>query len=242
MLIIPAIDLKDGCCVRLRQGDLNQETVYSQDPPAMALHWERQGARFLHIVDLNGAVDGRPRNVVQIEAILKTVSIPVQIGGGIRTLEAIRLYLSRGAARVVLGTAVLQNWALLEQACAEFPGQVLISVDVRDGKVAVQGWTSLSQTLAFDVVRRLDGYPLAGLVFTDISRDGMLEGPNLVTLRQIVDCTAIPVIASGGITCLEDIRAIKSLGARVEGIIVGKALYDGKLDLRAATEAAETTC
>ncbi len=148
MLVIPAVDLKDGRCVRLRQGDMRQETIYSDDPPAMALHWERLGARLLHIVDLNGAIDGRPQNVSQIESILKAVSIPVQIGGGIRAMETIRRYLSQGASRVVLGTAVLENPTLLELACEEFPGRVLVGLDAKGGKVAVRGWTSVSGTLA----------------------------------------------------------------------------------------------
>jgi phosphoribosylformimino-5-aminoimidazole carboxamide ribotide isomerase len=238
MLVIPAVDLKDGRCVRLRQGDMRQETTYSDNPPVMALHWERLGARLLHIVDLNGAIDGRPQNVSQIESILKAVSIPVQIGGGIRTMETIRQYLSHGASRVVLGTAVLENPTLLERACEEFPGRVLVGLDAKGGKVAVRGWTSVSGTLASDLMPRLFGYPLAAVIYTDITRDGMLEGPNLSALREIVTCSHVPVIASGGISRIEDIRAVKSLGSRIEGAIVGKALYDGKLDLTTAIEAA----
>jgi phosphoribosylformimino-5-aminoimidazole carboxamide ribotide isomerase len=238
MLVIPAIDLKDGRCVRLRQGNMQDETVYSHDPCAMGLQWERLGARFLHIVDLNGAIEGQPKNLSHIEAILKAVSVPVQIGGGIRTIDTIRLYLSQGAARVVLGTAALKNEMLLDRACAEFPGRILVGIDVRDGKVAVRGWTSVSETRAPDFLRELAGFPLAGVIYTDIGRDGMLEGPNVPALREIVARSTVPVIASGGISRVEDIRAIKSLGAGVEGVIVGKALYDGKLDLKTALEAA----
>lgn len=237
MLVIPAIDLKDGRCVRLRQGDIREETVYSEDPPAMALHWEQFGARFLHVVDLNGAIEGQPKNASWIEAILKAVSVPVQVGGGVRTMETIREYLSLGVSRVVLGTAALQDRTLLERACAEFPNRLVVGLDARDGKVAVRGWTSLSDTSATELLKTLSGYPLCGVIYTDIAKDGMLEGPNLAALREVVGCAPVPVIASGGITRIEDLRAIKGLGPRVEGAIVGKALYDGKLDLKQAMAA-----
>ena len=237
MLVIPAIDLKDGRCVRLRQGDLREETVYSTDPCDVARRWEGQGARFLHVVDLNGAVEGEPKNAASIEAILKAVSIPVQIGGGIRTLAAVRRYLSLGAARVVLGTAVLQDKALLTEACTTFPKQILAGIDARDGKVAIRGWTAVSDMLALDLLGALAAFPLAGVIYTDIAKDGMLGGPNLKALREVAHRAPCPVIASGGITALEDLQAIRALGPRIEGAIVGKALYDGKLDLKRALEA-----
>lgn len=238
MLIIPAVDLKDGRCVRLRQGDLQAETVYSDDPASMAVQWERRGARMLHLVDLNGAVEGQPKNQAGIEAIVKSVSIPVQVGGGVRDLESIRRYLDGGVRRVVLGTAALRDRGLLEKACAQYPARILVGIDARNGKVAVQGWTSQSETLATDLLKSLADCPLAGVIYTDIARDGMLQGPNLAALREIAARSPVPVIASGGITKVEDIRAIKSLGPRIEGAIVGKALYDGKLDLQAALAAA----
>ncbi|MEW6542556.1 MAG: 1-(5-phosphoribosyl)-5-[(5-phosphoribosylamino)methylideneamino]imidazole-4-carboxamide isomerase [Nitrospirota bacterium] len=238
MLVIPAIDLKDGRCVRLRQGDMKAETVYSDDPAATALQWERQGAKLLHVVDLNGAVEGKPKNVSFIEAIAKTVSVPVQVGGGIRSLDTVRLYLSGGVRRVVLGTAALQDRTLLERACAEFPGRILVGLDARNGNVAVQGWTSQSGTKAAELLQALAGLPLSGVIYTDIGRDGMLEGPNLAALREIVSVSRLPVIASGGISRVEDIKAVRALGSRIEGAIVGKALYDGKLDLREAIAAA----
>ncbi len=238
MLIIPAIDLKDGRCVRLRQGDLQAETVYSDDPAAMAVQWERRGAQMLHLVDLNGAVEGQPKNMAGIEAIVKAVSIPVQVGGGVRDLEIIKRYLDGGVRRVVLGTAALRDRGLLERACALYPARILVGLDARNGKVAVQGWTSQSETLATDLLKSLAEFALAGVIYTDIARDGMLQGPNLAALREIVARSSMPVIASGGITKAEDIRAIKSLGPRIEGAIVGKALYDGKLDLQAALAAA----
>lgn len=237
MLIIPAIDLKDGRCVRLRQGDLQAETVYSEDPSAMALQWERMGARLLHVVDLNGAVEGQPKNGTGIDAIVKAVSIPVQVGGGVRDLDTVRRYLEGGVSRIVLGTAVLQDRSLLEKACGMFPQRILAGIDARNGKVAVRGWTTQSETLAVDLLKTLADYALGGIIYTDIARDGMLGGPNLAALREIVERSSVPVIASGGVTSLEDIRAIKSLGLRVEGAIVGKALYDGKLDLRVALAA-----
>ncbi|MBM4123986.1 MAG: 1-(5-phosphoribosyl)-5-[(5-phosphoribosylamino)methylideneamino]imidazole-4-carboxamide isomerase [Nitrospira sp.] len=238
MLVIPAIDLKDGRCVRLTQGDMREETVYSEDPPGMAARWERLGAGMLHVVDLNGAIEGQPKNASLIEAIVKAVSIPVQVGGGIRSLDTVKLYFSLGVSRVVLGTAALQDRRLLDQACAAFPERVLVGIDARNGKVAVRGWTSQSATMAKDLVRSLAGMSLRGVIYTDIARDGMLEGPNLEALREMVECSPLSVIASGGVTRLEDIRGVKSLGPKVEGAIVGKALYDGKLDLAAALAAA----
>lgn len=238
MLVIPAIDLKDGRCVRLRQGDLQRETVYSDDPPAMAGRWEAQGARWLHLVDLNGAVDGTPKNQSAIEAIVRAVSVPVQVGGGIRTVETISRYLSIGVARVVLGTAVLEQRTLLDEACARFPDRILVGIDARNGQVAVRGWTSLSATTTRDLLAQLKGYALAGIIYTDISRDGMLEGPNLEGLKDIASRSPVPVIASGGVSRVEDVQAINAIGDRISGVIVGKALYDGKLTLAAATAAA----
>lgn len=238
MIIIPAIDLKEGRCVRLRQGDLKQETWYSDDPPAMASHWERLGAQCLHIVDLDGAVEGVPKNFDRITAIVKAVSIPIQVGGGIRSLDLIRTYFSHGVQRVVLGTAVLENPRLLAQASEEFPGQVLVGVDAKNGKVAVRGWTNLSETSPESVVSALSPYSLAGVIFTEISRDGMLSGPNLTALKGVVDVSPFPVIASGGISRIEDIDAIKKLGTKITGAIVGKALYEGTLDLPQAIRAA----
>lgn len=219
---------------------MREETVYSEDPPAMALHWARLGAPLLHVVDLNGAIDGQPRNRSWVEAILKAVSVPVEVGGGIRTLDAIRAYFASGATRVVLGTIALQERALVDRACAEFPYRIVMGLDARDGKIAVRGWTSLSAILAKDLIRSFAGYPLGAVIYTDIASDGMLQGPNLAALREILDCTSLPVIASGGIARVEDIWAIKSLGPRIEGVIIGKALYDGKLDLAAAIAAGAT--
>ncbi|OLC00371.1 MAG: 1-(5-phosphoribosyl)-5-[(5-phosphoribosylamino)methylideneamino]imidazole-4-carboxamide isomerase [Nitrospirae bacterium 13_1_40CM_62_7] len=231
------MDLKDGRCVRLRQGDMRRETIYSEDPVAVALQWEQLGAPLLHVVDLNGAIEGRPANLAQIEAILNAVSVPIQVGGGVRTLDTVRTYLGCGAKRVVMGTAVLQDRAVLEDACELFPERILVGIDAKNGKVAVKGWTAVSDTSARDLVKTLAGLNLAGVIYTDISRDGMLEGPDLSSLKAFVKDSPVPVIASGGITRIEDIRAIQALDPRIEGVIVGKALYDGKLDLKAALAA-----
>jgi len=237
MLVIPAIDLKDGRCVRLRQGDMAAETVYSDDIPAVAKQWQHDGATLIHVVDLNGAVDGEPRNLSQIEAIIRTVSLNIQVGGGIRTIEMVRRYLGAGVTRVVLGTAALTDRSFLEKACLEFPRRILLGLDARDGKVAVKGWTAVSETRATDLLKELAGYDLGAVIYTDIARDGMLGGPNLEALREVVELSSSPVIASGGISRIEDLRAVQELGPRVEGAIVGKALYDGKLDYRAAVMA-----
>lgn len=237
MLVIPAIDLKDGRCVRLRQGDMAAETVYSEDVPAVARNWQEGGASLIHVVDLNGAVDGEPRNLPQIETVLKTVSVKVQVGGGIRTIETVRRYLHAGVSRVVLGTAALTDRAFLEQACKEFPGRILLGLDARGGQVAVKGWTAVSDVRAVDLLKEVSGCAIGAVIYTDIARDGMLNGPNIPALEEIVAHASCPVIASGGISRIEDLLTVRSLGPRVEGAIVGKALYDGKLDYRAAVAA-----
>ncbi len=237
MIVIPAIDLKDGRCVRLRQGRMQEETVYSQEPAEVARRWEDEGAQLLHVVDLNGAVEGAPRNRKAIETILRAVSIPVQVGGGIRTVETVSAYLSSGAERVVLGTAVVRDRAVLEEACGRFPGRVLVGVDAQGGKVAVKGWTEVADQDAADFVGRLTGLAVYAVVYTDIARDGMLDGPNLEGLRRMVAACPVPLIASGGITRTEDLRQLRALGPKVIGVIVGKALYEGVLDLRSAMAA-----
>lgn len=237
MIIIPAIDLKDGRCVRLRQGDMAAETVYSSDVAEVARKWQQSGASLIHVVDLNGAVDGEPKNLRQIQSIMKSVTALVQVGGGIRTLETVRQYLHAGVSRVVLGTAAFTNRMLLDQACREFPQRIVLGLDARDGRVAVKGWTAVSDIKAIDLLKELSGCPIASVIYTDIARDGMLNGPNLSALSEIVEFSSFPVIASGGITSLEDLRAIQSIGPKIEGAIVGKALYDGKLDLEATVAA-----
>jgi len=213
------------------------ETVYSDDVPSVADQWQQAGATVIHVVDLNGAVDGEPRNLPQIEAVVKAVRVRVQVGGGIRNLATVRRYLNAGVFRVVLGTAALTDRSFLDRACKEFPGQILLGLDARDGKVAVKGWTTVSETKALDLLKELSGFAIGAVVYTDISRDGMLSGPNIPALKEVVEYSSFPVIASGGITSIEDLSAVQSLGPRIEGAIVGKALYDGKLDYRAALDA-----
>lgn len=237
MVVIPAIDLKDGRCVRLRQGDMAAETVYSEDAVGVARKWQECGAGLIHIVDLNGAVGGEPKNLPQIEAIHKAVTVKVQVGGGIRTIETVRRYLNAGVSRVVLGTAALTDRAFLEKACAEFPRQVVLGLDARDGKVAVKGWTAVSETKAIDLLNGVSQLAIGAVIYTDIARDGMLNGPNLTALKEVAATSAFPVIASGGISRIEDLLAVRSLGSKIEGAIVGKALYDGHVDYRAALTA-----
>ena len=237
MLVIPAIDLKDGRCVRLRQGDMADETVYSDDVKEVASRWQQQGAGLIHVVDLNGAVDGEPKNLPHIESVMNAVRVKVQVGGGIRTIDTVRRYLNAGVSRVVLGTAALTNRALLDQACQEFPQRIVLGLDARDGRIAVKGWTTVSDVKAIDLLKELSGCAIAAVIYTDIARDGMLNGPNIPALKEVVEYSSFPVIASGGITRLEDLQAVRSLGRKIEGAIVGKALYDGKLDLKAAVAA-----
>lgn len=237
MMVIPAIDVKDGRCVRLRQGNMAAETVYSTDIPSMARRWEEAGAGVIHLVDLNGAVEGEPKNLADIEAVRQAVRVEVQVGGGIRNLSTVRRYLDAGISRVVLGTAALTDRTFLDEACREYPRRILLGLDARDGKVAVKGWTSVSETAATDLLKELAGYPIGAVIYTDIARDGMLSGPNLVALKEIVAYSPFPVIASGGISRIDDLKAVRSVGPQVVGTIVGKALYDGKIDYRAAIAA-----
>ncbi len=238
MLIIPAIDLKDGECVRLMQGNLHQATVYSDDPAATARKWQDQGAQLLHIVDLNGAFEGEPKNLSHVEAIVNAVSIPVQVGGGIRSMDTVRMYLGVGAKRVVMGTTALSNRQLVEEILEVFPERVVVAIDAKNGLVATDGWKTVTGISARDAISSLAGLELAAVMYTDIAKDGMMAGPNLPSLKVMVEASPVPIIASGGISTLEDIKAIKALGSKVEGVILGKSLYEGKIDLRQAIETA----
>ena len=234
MILIPAIDLKDGKCVRLRQGEMSQVTQYSDDPVGMAEHWQDLGAPYLHIVDLDGAVEGTPKHLSQIEAIAKKLTIPIQVGGGIRNAATVEAYRSSGVDRVVVGTAALQDAKFLATIAQQYPQKILVGIDVKQGLVAVHGWTTVSTLTPGQVFDSLKELPLGGIVFTDISRDGMLSGPNISALREAAATSPVPVIASGGVTALEDIRAIQEIGSNISGVIIGKALYEGALDLKAA--------
>ena len=240
MLLIPAIDLKDGKCVRLRQGEMSQVTRYSDDPVGMAEHWQNLGAPYLHIVDLDGAVEGMPNHLSQIEAIAKKLAIPIQVGGGIRNVETVHAYRSSGVDRVVVGTAALQDTKFLSHIAQQYPQKILVGIDVKQGLVAVHGWTTVSTLTPGQVFDSIKELPLGGIVFTDISRDGMLNGPNISALREAAEASPVPVIASGGVTALEDIRAIQEIGDNISGVIIGKALYEGALDLKAGLAIART--
>ena len=241
MLLIPAIDLKDGKCVRLRQGEMSQVTRYSDDPLGMAGHWQNLGAPYLHIVDLDGAVEGIPRHLPQIEAIAKQLTVPIQVGGGIRNVATVQAYLSSGVDRVVVGTAALQDTEFLSKIAQQYPQKILVGIDVKQGLVAVHGWTTVSTLTSQQVFDSLKGLPLGGIVFTDISRDGMLNGPNISALREAGETAPVPIIASGGVTSLDDIRAIQEIGGNISGVIIGKALYEGALDLKAALALVQTS-
>jgi phosphoribosylformimino-5-aminoimidazole carboxamide ribotide isomerase len=230
MQIYPAIDLRGGRCVRLRQGDYQQETVFGADPAAMARRWVADGATFLHIVDLDGAKAGQPINEASIRAIVQAGGVPCQLGGGLRTEEHIAKALSWGVARVVIGTKALQSPAWLEEICGKFPGKIVLGIDAKGGRVATQGWLEVSDTSALDLARRFQHLPLAAIVYTDISRDGMLEGVNAEAMAEMVGATRLPVIASGGVTTLDDIRRLAAIP--VAGCIVGRALYEDRLTLK----------
>jgi phosphoribosylformimino-5-aminoimidazole carboxamide ribotide isomerase len=235
MLIIPAIDLRGGKCVRLRQGRAEDETVFSDDPVSMGLKWQDAGAQFLHVVDLDGAFSSRPQNLDPIRRLRRKLHLPMQLGGGIRTLDTIALYLDLGIDRVILGTVVLKDPELAARACAAYPGRIAIGLDAKDGWLAVEGWTETSRQTALKVAQTLAPLNPAALIYTDISRDGEKRGVNIAATRALAEAVALPVIASGGVSSLEDIRALlplETLG--VVGVIIGRALYDGSLDLAEA--------
>jgi phosphoribosylformimino-5-aminoimidazole carboxamide ribotide isomerase len=240
MLVIPAIDLKDGKCVRLVQGRMDQETVYAEDPVEMARHWVSEGAERLHVVDLNGAVTGMPFHRSLIEEIVRSVPTPVEVGGGIRDQETIDHYLSAGVGWVILGTVAFQNPTLIQEACRRFPGRVILALDAKRGRVAIQGWKETVSLAADDLIRRFEGVGLSAIIFTDIERDGMGTGVNWELTKTLAEGTSIPIIASGGISRLEEILHLKELESfGVTGVIVGRALYTGQVDLREAIRAAK---
>ncbi len=235
MIVIPAVDLKEGRCVRLSQGRMDQETVYSEDPVQMARHWESKGAERLHLVDLNGAVAGKPFHRTLISEIVRSLHIPVEVGGGIRDLETIDQYLSLGAKWVILGTAAHSNRGLVKDACSRFPERVILGIDAKKGKVAIQGWNEVVSLEMGDMVKRFEGIGLSAIIFTDIERDGMGTGVNWELTKALAQVTSTPVIASGGISRIEEIEQLKELEAvGVVGVIVGRALYTGQIDLEEA--------
>ncbi len=231
MILYPAIDLKDGQCVRLIRGDMDSANVYNDNPADQARAFEDAGFGFLHVVDLNGAFAGRTVNAAAIEAILKAVRIPIQLGGGIRTLEAIGTWLEKGVARIILGTAAVRDPQLVRRACNRYPGRIAVAIDARGGRVAIEGWARTGAVAATELARRLADSALAAIVHTDIERDGILKGLNIAASLEIAHAVDVPVIASGGLSSMDDIRRLAAPGAqRLGGAIAGRALYDGRID------------
>ncbi len=243
MLIIPAIDLKDGRCVRLQQGRMDSATVFSDDPVAMARHWAGEGAKRLHIVDLNGAVAGRPKNEKVIREMIAAVGdrLQIQLGGGIRDLDTIESYLDAGVTYIVVGTAAVKNPGFLSDACYAFPGHVIAGLDAKEGKVAVEGWSKMTGHDVVDLAKKFEEYGIEALVYTDIGRDGMLTGINIEATLRLAQATKTPIIASGGLNSVKDVQTVceKLVPEGIIGAIAGRALYEGKLDLKKAQAAAD---
>ena len=239
MLLIPAIDIKDGHCVRLEQGDMDRATVFSEDPAAMAKHWVSKGARRLHLVDLNGAFAGKPANAAAVSAIIAAVpGAKLQLGGGIRSMATAEAWLAAGVSRIILGSAAVKDPDFARAACRAFPGRVALGIDARDGMVATEGWAETSDVSATDLARRFEDSGAAAVIYTDIARDGMLTGVNVAATSALARAVRLPVIASGGVAGVEDITALRAKGAGIEGAILGRALYDGRIEPKVALAAA----
>jgi phosphoribosylformimino-5-aminoimidazole carboxamide ribotide isomerase len=240
MLVIPAIDLKGGRCVRLRQGRMDEETIYSAEPGKVAQQWKTAGAEWIHVVDLDGAVAGKPANIEAIKAIRDAVAIPLQLGGGIRDLETIEGWLSKGIDRVILGTVATEDPSVVKEACRRYPGRIAVGIDSRAGEVMVQGWRARASRPAIDLAKEMEGYGVAAIIMTDISRDGVGGGINLAQAKEVAQAIRTPLIVSGGVATLADIRAARALAPYgVVGVITGRALYEGTLDLAEAIRAAQ---
>ncbi|TFW10787.1 1-(5-phosphoribosyl)-5-[(5-phosphoribosylamino)methylideneamino]imidazole-4-carboxamide isomerase [Massilia arenosa] len=250
MLLIPAIDLKDGHCVRLKQGDMENATVFSEDPAEMALHWLKQGARRLHLVDLNGAFAGKPKNEAAVKSILQVVQsyaeendieeIPVQLGGGIRDLDTIERYLDDGITYIIVGTAAVKNPGFLHDACGAFPGSIIVGLDAKDGKVATDGWSKMSGHEVIDLAQKFEQYGVESIVYTDIGRDGMMGGVNIDATVKLARSVRVPIIASGGVHTIKDVEALCAVEDEgIEGVICGRSIYEGTLNLAQAQDRAD---
>ena len=236
MIFFPAIDLKDGHCVRLLRGEMDAATVFNDNPAGQALTFESAGCKWLHLVDLNGAFEGRPVNGSAVDAILRSISIPVELGGGIRDRETIAMWLEKGIARVILGTAAVRDPSLVRDVCRAYPNQVALGIDAKDGFVAVEGWAETAAITALDLARQFEDAGAAAVIYTDIARDGAMQGPNIDATLDLADSVSIPVILSGGVSSIDDLATIKmAAGDRLEGVISGRAVYDGQIDVAEAT-------
>jgi phosphoribosylformimino-5-aminoimidazole carboxamide ribotide isomerase len=231
LILFPAIDLKEGLAVRLEQGDIARVTIFHRDPAAQAAAFESQGFEYLHVVDLDGAFTGKPVNADAVDRILESIAIPVQLGGGIRNMATVEAWLEKGVTRVIIGTAAVSDPPFVKQAARDYPGQVAVGLDARDGKVAVEGWAETSELTALEIAKRFEDVGVAAIIYTDVTRDGMLKGLNLDATIALADAISIPVIASGGLASIDDIKALlEPLAAKLAGAIAGRALYDGRLD------------
>ena len=243
VILFPAIDLKNGQCVRLEQGDMARATVFNLDPTAQARSFAAQGFEYLHVVDLDGAFAGKPMNAVAVEAMLKAVTMPVQLGGGIRDLDTVEAWLAKGIARVIIGTAAVRDPELVKGAAKQFSGRVAVGLDARDGKVAVEGWAETSQVTALEIAQRFEDAGVAAIIFTDIARDGLLKGLNLEATIALAERISVPVIASGGLASIDDVKALLAPRAKkLAGAIAGRALYDGRLDPSTALTLVRNAC
>ena len=234
MILYPAIDLKDGQCVRLVHGEMDSATVFNDDPAAQARAFQDAGCQWIHLVDLNGAFAGAPVNGAAVDAILGAIDVPAQLGGGIRDMATIEAWLSKGLARVILGTVAVRDPDLVRQAARAFPGQIAVGIDARGGMVAVEGWARTTDITALDLAAKFQDAGVAAIVYTDIDRDGAMQGPNIAATADLARAVSIPVIASGGVSSIDDIRALKACGAPLDGVISGRALYDGRIDIAEA--------
>ncbi|WP_238368028.1 1-(5-phosphoribosyl)-5-[(5-phosphoribosylamino)methylideneamino]imidazole-4-carboxamide isomerase [Mesobacterium pallidum] len=237
MILYPAIDLKDGKAVRLLRGDMEAATVFNEDPAAQALAFVAAGCEWLHLVDLNGAFAGQPVNAAPVEQILASTNTPAQLGGGIRDMATIEMWLSKGLARVILGTVAVENPELVRNACRAFPGKIAVGIDAKDGWVATKGWAEVTDVNAVDLAKSYEDAGVGAIIYTDINRDGAMQGPNVEATAALANAVTIPVIASGGVSSLADLKALRDCGAALNGAISGRALYDGALDLKQALEA-----